>query len=317
MSATSSVSPRQALRGKAALGRRPSRGVHRKDWVWGYLLILPTLFGLGLFSIWPAIQTLYFSFTEWGAFGGNTWTGLDNYLEVLTDPSVGRAFLNTFVYSAVVMLSIPLSIFFAALLNRKGIKGVSVYRTIYFLPVVTLPAAIALVWRLLYNGDFGPVNRALAAIGVEGRYWLADSQTALLAVSLVAVWSSIGYNLVLFLAGLQGIPAELYEAAELDGAGAIRQFLSVTLPMLTPTIFFVTVITVINALQAFDLIYLMIGPNNPALDSAKTVVYLFYEKGIIQNNGGYAAALGFVLLAVVLVATLVQFRVQKKWVHYE
>jgi multiple sugar transport system permease protein len=299
----------------AQVRRRRSR-LRKGDVFWAYVLILPTVIGLGVFSIWPTFQTFYFSFTEWGSFGGNEWTGLDNYVQVFRDPQLGQAFLNTIVFSAITLVSIPVAIVLAAMLNRRGMRGVSVYRTLYFLPVVTLPAAVALVWKLLYNGDYGIINWLLSLVGITGAFWLSDPSTAIVAVSLVSVWSSIGYNMVLFLAGLQSIPAEMYEAAQIDGAGPVRQFFSVTLPLLTPTTFFVSIITVINALQAFDLVYLMVGRNNPAIESTKTVVYLFYEKGIIQNDGGYAAAIAFVLLAVILVITYLQFRVQRRWVHY-
>jgi multiple sugar transport system permease protein len=225
--------------------------------------------------------------------------------------------INTLTFTAITLISIPLAIILAALLNRPGMRGIAVYRTLYFLPVVTLPAAVALMWKLLYNGDYGLVNWLLGLFGLDGPYWLSDPRTALIAISAVSVWGSLGYNMVLFLAGLQAVPAEYYEAAQIDGAGPIRRFLSITVPLITPTTFFVTVITVINSLQAFDLIYLMIGPNNPALADTKTVVYLFYEKGIIQFDGGYAAAIAFVLLLVILFFTMIQFRLQRLWVHYE
>ena len=300
---------------KRASRSRRSR-LRKGDAFWAYILILPTVIGLGTFSIWPTIQTFYFSFTEWGSFGGNTWTGTDNYVDVFQDDQLAQAFLNTTIFSLITLASVPIAIVLAVLLNRKGMKGVPVYRVIYFLPVVTLPAAIALVWKLLYNGDYGIVNWLLSLVGINGPYWLSDPSWAIIAVSLVSVWGSVGYNMVLFLAGLQSIPPQFYEAAQIDGAGPVRQFFSVTMPLLTPTTFFVTVITVINSLQAFDLVYLMVGRTNPALEKTKTVVYLFYEKGIIQNDGGYAAAIAFVLLAVILLITLIQFRVQKRWVHY-
>jgi multiple sugar transport system permease protein len=296
--------------------RRSSKGLRRGDMIWGYLLIAPTAIGLLALSIWPAIQTFWFSFTTWGSFGGHTFSGLDNYAQVLKDPELGRALLNTFIYTGMTLLSIPIAIALAALLNRKGLRGVGVYRTLYFLPVVTLPAAISLVWKLLYNGDFGPVNALLELVGIQGTSWLSNSHTAIYAIGIVSIWSSVGYNMVLFLAGMQSIPAEYYEAASIDGASRFRQFLRITVPLITPTTFFVAVITVINSLQAFDLVYLMVGPTSPALQSAETVVYLFYEKGIIQSQGGYAAAIAFVLLVLILIITLFQFRVQKRWVHY-
>jgi multiple sugar transport system permease protein len=176
---------------------------------------------------------------------------------------------------------------------------------------------VALMWRFVYNGDYGPIKQVLGAVGINGPHWTSDPATALYSVAVVAIWSSIGYNMVLFLAGMQTIPRQFYEAAEIDGAGRIRQFFQITLPLLSPTIFFVTVISVINALQAFDLIYVMIGKNNPALADSETIVYLFYEKGFIQSNGGYAAAIAFLLLGIIIVFTAGQFWLQRRWVHYD
>lgn len=284
---------------------------------WGWILILPGLAGLGTFSIWPTFRTLYYSFTLWGPFGGHTWDGLANYRTLFSDSEVLHALRNTIIFAALALLSVPIGIVVSALLNRQNLRGLSVYRTLYFIPVITLPAAVALMWKFVYNGDYGPVNQVLRAVGIHGPHWTADPSTALYSVAVVAIWSSVGYNMVLFLAGMQTIPRQFYEAAEIDGAGPIRQFFNITLPMLSPTIFFVTVIGVINALQAFDLIYVMIGKNNPALSDTETIVYLFYEKGFVQANGGYAAAIAFLLLAIIMVVTGVQFWLQRKWVHYE
>ena len=305
----------------SSTGSLPRRGarrspLHRGDALWAYLLIGPTAIGLTVFSLWPAIQTFYFSFTTWGTFGGHEWTGGDNYAQVIQDPELGRSLVNTLIFTVMTLVGIPLSIVLAGLLNTRGLRGVGIYRTLYFLPVVTLPAAVALVWKLLYNGDFGLVNWALGLVGIHGGHWLSDSSTAIYAVGVVSIWSSLGYNMVLFLAGMQSIPPEYYEAASIDGAGRIRQFLQITVPLLTPTTFFVTVITVINSLQAFDLIYLMVGKDSPAIPASETVVYLFYSKGILQGQGGYAAAIAFVLLALILLVTLFQFRMQRRWVHY-
>lgn len=296
--------------------RRKRNALRKGETFWAFVLIAPTAIGLGVFSIWPTVQTFFFSFTTWGSFGGHTWSGLTNYLQVFQDPELGQSLINTFIFTAMTLISVPLSIGLAALLNRKGLRGVSVYRTLYFLPVVTLPAAIGLIWRLLYNGDYGLINWLLGLFGIQGQHWLSDSSTAIYAIGIVSIWSSIGYNMVLFLAGMQSIPSDYYEAASIDGAGKIRQFFRITIPLLTPTTFFVTVITVINSLQAFDLVYLMVGKDSPALASSETVVFLFYQKGIIQGQGGYAAAIAFVLLALILIITLFQFRVQKRWVHY-
>lgn len=284
---------------------------------WGWLLIAPSLIGLGVFSIWPIFRTFYYSFTLWGAFGGHTWNGLTNYRTLFSDSEVLHALRNTIVFAALSLLSVPIGIVISALLNRPGLRGLTIYRTLYFIPVITLPAAVALMWKFVYNGDYGPVNQVLGAFGIDGPHWTSNPSTALYAVAIVAIWSSIGYNMVLFLAGLQTIPRQFYEAAEIDGAGRIRQFFSITLPLLSPTIFFVTVIGVINALQAFDLIYVMIGKNNPALADSETIVYLFYDKAFVQSNGGYAASIAFLLLGIIIIFTACQFWLQKKWVHYE
>jgi multiple sugar transport system permease protein len=310
------VEQRGALR-RGGKRRPASLGRPRGEMWWAYLLIAPTALGLGLFTIWPAFQTFYFSFTTWGAFGGHTWSGLTNYVQVLHDPEFGQSLINTFIFTAMAMISVPLSIVVAALLNRRGLRGIAVYRTIYFLPVVTLPAAVALVWGMLYNGDFGVVNWVLSLFGIHGPSWMSDPSTAIFALGIVAIWGAVGYNMVLFLAGMQSIPRDYYEAAALDGAGKFRQFFGITLPLLTPTTFFVTVITVINSLQVFDLVYLMVGPTSPALQHTETVIYLFYQKGFVEGNGGYASATAFVLLAIIVVFTVIQFRMQKKWVHYE
>ena len=167
--------------------------------------------------------------------------------------------MNTLTYTGLGLLSIPLAIGFAVLLNRKGMRFVGLYRTLFFLPVVTMPVAIAMVWRWLYNGDYGLINYLLSLIGIDGPNWVADPATALYALVVVGVWSSVGYNLIIFLAGLQAIPKEYYEAAAIDGASPISQFFHVTLPLLSPTAFFVSVVSVIGSLQLFDLVYVMAG----------------------------------------------------------
>jgi len=296
--------------------RAPLSRARRAEIGWAFLFILPTTVGLGVFSLWPIFETFYYSFTTWGAFGGHKWSGLKNYQTVVTDPDLVQSAINTITYSLMSLLSVPLAILIAALLNRPGMRALGFYRTLYFLPVVTLPSAVALMWKLLYSGDYGIVNWLLSLVGIQGPYWLSDPNTAIYAVGIVAIWSSVGYNMVILLAGMQTIPREYYEAAEIDGAGGIRQFFSITIPLLTPSIFFVCVITVINALQAFDLVFLMISVTNPALPKAQTVVYLFFEKGFVEHNGGYAAAIAFLLMIVILVLTAIQFRLQRRWVHY-
>lgn len=312
----------------SATGRSRTAGVSRPGTVrrrrsptrdsgwWATLMLFPAVVGLGVFEIWPTIQTIYYSFTSWGAFGGHTFSGLTNYTELVGDADVGHAIINTVILTGITLLGVPLAVLTAALLSQPGLRGVTIYRTLYFLPVVTLPAAVALTWKFLYNGDYGMINYLLSLVGINGPYWLSDPQTVIFAIGAVAVWGSIGYNMVILLAGIQGIPRDYYEAAELDGASRLSQFRYITVPLLTPTIFFIVVISVINALQTFDLVFLMVGPTNPAITQAQTIVYLFYQNGFAQHDGGYAAAIAVLLLILTLILTAVQFRLQRRWVHY-
>ncbi len=296
--------------------RRRRRNPGASPW-WALVFIGPTALGLAAFYLWPTVRTLILSFTESGPFGGSEWVGIANYERLFQDPELIGALRNTAIYTVIALIGIPLAVGIAALLNTTGLKGRSAYRTLYFIPVVTMPAAIALVWRMIYNGDYGVLNTALGWVGIDGRSWLTDPSTALVAIAVVGIWAGLGTNIVIFLAGLQGIPDTLMEAADLDGAGPFRKFFSITLPLLSPSIFFVSVISVIGALQVFDLVYMMLGTNNPAMPDTRTIVYLFYEAGFIDNERGYAAAIAFLLLVIILVLTVIQFRLQKKWVHYE
>ena len=209
------------------------------------------------------MRTFILSFTESGPFGGSEFVGLDNYVRLFEDPELIAALRNTAVYTIIVLIGIPIAVGVAALLNTTGLRGRGVYRTLYFIPVVTMPAAIALVWRMIYNGDYGVLNEVLGVFGIPGNSWLTDPSTALFAIAVVGIWAGLGTNIVIFLAGLQGIPDTVMEAADLDGAGPVRKFFSITIPLLSPSIFFVSVISVIGALQVFDLIYMMLGTQQP------------------------------------------------------
>lgn len=288
----------------------------RSDWFWAYLMILPTVGGLAVFYIAAFFQNLYYSFTDLGSFGRYKWIGLANYKRLLADPEIPKALANTFKFTLVsVPVGIALAIFVAVLLNSK-IKGLTIYRTLYFLPAVTMPAAIAMMWKWLYNGQYGLINQVLAKFGIEGQAWIADPKFAMGALIIVGIWSSLGMNIIYFLAGLQGIPRMFYEAAEIDGAGPIRQFFTITLPLLSPTIFFVTIMSLIGAFQMFDLIFLMISKTSMAVDSTMSIVYLFYKNAFDFLDKGYAAAISILLFLIILAVTAIQLRLQKKWVNY-
>ncbi|MFD0693100.1 carbohydrate ABC transporter permease [Paenibacillus sp. GCM10027628] len=287
----------------------------RSDWMWAYIMIAPLMLGLLVFYIWPVFQTFYFSFTDWGAFGKYTWSGLANYKQLFTDKELLFAFRNTSIYIvAAVPVGIILSIVLAVLLNQQ-IKGLSLYRTLYFLPVVTMPAAIAMVWKWLYNSDFGLINYVLSLLNISGPHWLTDNRTALLSIIIVAIWSSIGSSMIIFLSGLQGISVSYYEAASIDGAGAVTKFMRITLPLLTPTIFFVMVTSLISAFQVFDFIYMMVG--DIVMESTQSIVYLYFKYGFLKNSKGYASSIAVLLFVIILLITYIQMKIQKKWVHYE
>lgn len=286
------------------------------EWKWGYIMIFPTFIGLMILNIIPAIQTLVLSFEKAGAFGKSTWVGLDNYKKLFQDPAVIRAVFNTLGYTVISVPAIViLSLIVAVLLNKK-IKGVSVYRTIYFLPMVAAPAAIAMVWRWLFNSDYGLINYLLSAIGINGPKWITDPNVALISIAIVGVWSAVGYNMVLLLAGLQEIPKDYYEAASIDGASPFRQFFTITIPLVSPTMFFVVVTSVISAFQVFDIIFMMIDKTSTAIESTQSLVYLFYKHSFVLNDKGYGSAIVMLLLAIIMIVTVIQVKCQKKWVNY-
>ena len=285
----------------------------RSEFLWGWLFILPTTIGLIVLNIIPIFQTIYQSFFKTGDFGkGNIFIGLQNYQKVFADKEIWQALINTFKYAIVeVPFSIVIALVLAVLLNRK-MKGRSVYRTIIFLPMVAAPAAVAMVWRWLFNSEFGLLNH----IFNTKINWISDPRIAVFAIAVIGVWSIIGYNMVLFLSGLQEIPRDYYEAASIDGATGVKQFFHITIPLLSPTIFFVMVTRVIGAMQVFDLIFMVMDRNSPALYKTQSLVYLFYQNSFVQNNKGYGSTIVVLLLVVIMIMTVFQNIAQKKWVHY-
>lgn len=289
----------------------------RRDIMAAIFFIGPLFLGLFIFYLFPMIQSVFYSFTKWGMFGGNTFTGLANYKKLIGDGEVLSALKNTIIYSIfTVPISMVISLLIATLLNNK-IKGVSFYRVIYFLPAVTMTSAVAMIWKWMYNSDYGIINQILAQVGIQGPAWLTSSNTAMISLIIVGIWSSLGTSIVIYLAGLQGISRSFYEAAEIDGAGSLQKFFKITLPIVTPTIFFSLITSLISALQVYDLIFLMYSQTNPALESVQSLAYLFYKHAFILNDKGYGAAITVVLLFLTMIITVINFGFQKKWVHYE
>lgn len=285
----------------------------RNEFLWGWLFVLPTVIGLVVLNIIPIVRTLQQSFYKTGDFGkGNIFVGLSNYQKLFQDEDVWQALINTLKYVAVeVPLSITIALVLAVFLN-KNIRGRSFYRTIFFLPMIAAPAAIAMVWRWLYNSQFGLLNNVL---GTKVS-WISNPDIAVYSIAVIGIWSVIGYNVVIFLAGLQEIPNDYYEASEIDGVTGFAQFIHITIPLLSPSIFFVTVTRMIASLQVFDLIYMVMDKTNPAIDKTQSLVFLFYDYTFTYGDKGYGATIAVLLLLVILVFTVVQLIAQKKLVHY-
>ncbi len=285
---------------------------------WPLLFVGPLLLGVLIFYYYPIIGNLVTSFTTTNAFGGDVeFVGLDNYTELLSRPDLPSALGNTLLYTAIVLLGVPLSVVIASMIELPGLKGKSLYRVLFFMPYLAMPVAIAQVWRIFFNGNFGLLNQALNAIGIsDPPYWLSTPGFSMLAVAVFGIWSSIGFNVIILSAGLKGIPRELYEAAELDGASAWRQFRSVTVPLLTPSIFFLTIMQAISGFQLFDALYAMMGQGNPAMNESRSLVYLFYNEAFVLQNKAGGAAIAMFIVVLVGIMTAFQFWAQKKWVHY-
>ena len=281
---------------------------------WGWIFIAPTMLGLIILNIIPIFQTIYQSFFKTGDFGkGNKFVGLNNYKTVFGDAEIWQSLWNSLKYTIVeVPISVVIALFLAVLLNKK-LKGRSFFRTVFFLPMVAAPAAVAMVWKWLFNSNFGLINN-LFNLKVN---WISDPKIAIYSLAVIGIWSVIGYNMVLLLAGLQEVPRDFYEAASLDGANGWQQLTKITVPLISPTLFFVLITRVIGALQVFDVIYMIIDYNNPALKKTESLVYLFYKYSFEQSNKGRGATVIVVLLAVTMIFTVIQLIGQKKWVHYE
>ena len=281
-----------------------------------WFFLAPALALIGIFFFLPVAAAMLLSLTDFDLYGiasplNTRFVGFQNYSRLLRTPDFWLALRNTFYFAFVGgPLTIAVSLGAALLLSSKLVRFKGVFRTIYFTPFVTTLVAVAIVWRYLYHARYGFFNYALSYIGVDPIDWLGDPNWAMPAIILMAVWKGFGYNMLIFIAGLQAIPEELYDAAEIDGAGTFRRFFSITLPMLSPTLVFVTVITMIGYFQLFAEPYVMTqgGP----LRSTTSVVLLMYEEGFRWWRMGYAAAIAFVLFIVILLATVVQFRLQKE-----
>jgi multiple sugar transport system permease protein len=281
-----------------------------------YVFLAPALALIAIFFFLPVAGALVLSFTDFDVYGiadpdNVRFVGMANYGRLMDTPLFWIALRNTFYFALVGgPLSLAVSLGAALLLNARGVRLRTLFRTIYFAPFVTTLVAVAIVWRYLYHTRYGLLNHGLGFVGIGPVDWLGDPRWAMPAIIVMAVWKNFGYNMLIFIAGLQSIPEELYEAARMDGASALRRFWHVTLPSLGPTLLFVSVITMIGYFQLFAEPYVMTqgGP----LRATTSIVLLMYEEGFRWWRMGFAAAIAFVLFLIILVATLIQFRIQRR-----
>lgn len=293
---------------------RAKRKLTSRDGFWAAVMLSPNVILFGIFTVYPVFAALVLSFNEYDMMSPMKYVGLQNYRELFADPTFIKVLGNTFVFSIVtVPVGIIISLFLAIALDQK-LAGIRFYRTAYFLPTITSMVAIAMVWQWIYNPDFGLLNYILGLVGIQGPNWLSSEKWAMPAVMITSVWKGLGFNMLLFLAGLQSINQTYYEAADIEGANWWAKFSRITIPLLSPTTFFVTVMAFISSFQVFDSVFMM-TQGGPAR-STSVIVHYLYQNAFQYFRFGYACAMAYVLFAIVFVLTMIQMIVQKKWVYY-
>ena len=279
------------------------------------LFLAPNIIGFLVFTVGPALYAVYLSLTEWNMVRSPVFTGLENFIKLFRDPRFYQALKNTMVYTVgTVPVLIVLSLLLAVLVNSK-VKGISIFRTMIFIPVVASTVGSAMLWQWLLANDIGIVAYLLKIFGIKAPQFLTSSKWAMFSVILYTIWKQLGYNMVILLGGLQAIDITYYDAARVDGAGAVRRFFNITIPMLTPTLFFTVIMGVINSLQVFDQTHVLTkgGPNY----ATTTIVYYVYVEAFTNMKMGYACAASIILFLIILLITLFQWKGQERWVHYD
>ncbi|MEK7433769.1 MAG: sugar ABC transporter permease [Cyanobacteriota bacterium] len=287
----------------------------QKDGFWALIFLLPSVLGIMLFNLIPTVTSFYLSFTKWNLLGTPKFIGIGNYTGLFEDPLFFKVLFQTlyFVFASVI-LEIIISLLIATALNSI-VKFKSLYRTIYFLPVVSSMVAVAILWNWIFDPAYGLLNYILSFVGINPIFWLSDPTWALPSMIIVSVWKNLGYSVVLFLSGLQTLPQDCLEAASVDGATKPQTFYKVVIPLLSPTIFLVTIMSFINSFQTFDSVYILTagGPEN----STNIMVYWLYKNAFEFYNMGKASAIAYVLFLIILTITMIQWYFRKKWVIYE
>jgi len=283
--------------------------------IWGYILISPAILFVFAFVLLPILGAFGVSFTEWNLVNPPNLVGTDNYEKIFTDPVATKTLLNTFYFTFVsVPISVALSLILAVMLNQK-IRGISFFRTAYYLPVISSTVAISMVFLWIFDSNYGLLNRFLALFRIPNIHWLTDPKYAMIAVIIVTIWRSLGFNMIIAIAALQEIPKEIHDAAAIDGASKLKEFFHIIIPLISPAIFFLSITGFINSFQSFDLVYNMTR-GGPAR-ATYLVGYYIWEQAFQFHHMGYGTAFAFVLFFIVLIFTLIQWFLRRKWVFGE
>jgi multiple sugar transport system permease protein len=282
---------------------------------WAYIFLLPNLVLFLTFTIYPVFASFYYSLNRWDLHTPMEFIGLGNYRALFADETFHKVLWNTFYFTAgVIPFQTALGLLIAVALNQK-LRGMTFYRAVYFVPVVTSTIAVSLVWQWMYQPQWGVINSLLASIGIQGPNWLFSTTWAMPSVILMSIWKNVGYSVVLYLAALQSVPESLYESAMIDGANAWQRFWRITLPLISPTTFFIIVLSVIGSFTSFDQVYIL-TQGGPARATSVIAHYL-YQNGFQYFAMGYAAAIAYVLFAMLFAMTLLQWYYRRRWVFGE
>jgi multiple sugar transport system permease protein len=284
--------------------------LHRREHLTALAFVALPVIGFLLFTLYPMLFSVYASFTDWNGLTPPVFSGLDNYITMARDPYFLEAMYNTFFLMIGIPIGLVISLALALAMNRK-MRGSTFFRTVYYVPVISSIAAVAILWQWAFNGDFGLINQILALVGIDGPNWLQDTATVKPALIIMAIWKGLGFSMLLYLAALQSVPRHLYEAAALDGAGAWDQFRHITVPMVRPVTFFLVVTSVIGGSQVFVEINIMTPTGGPEFSSA-TIVWYIWQKAFDNLQMGYASAMSIVLGLMVFLITFIQFRLNRR-----
>ncbi|WP_114856113.1 carbohydrate ABC transporter permease [Brachybacterium sp. YJGR34] len=311
------ATPAAAPSGDGSRGRRSSparRARRRAENALALAFLSPQLLGLTVFMLGPLLFALVLAVSNWDGFGTRSFAGLANFRWVFTDPQMLTSMRNTLWFTVIQVPGMMVSAFLVAFMLQKAARGRNLYRVFFFAPVVTSSVAVAAIWLWLLNPELSPINNALLQLGIIAPDWLQDPRTVIPAIAVVSIWQGLGYQMVIFMAGLENLPRALLEAASIDGASERQKLWRITLPLLSPTILFLSITGIIGSFQVFDYIYFFLDTTAPS--SARTIVYEIVQIAFREFNFGRGSALAVVLFLILLALTGLQLLAQKRWVHY-